>query len=203
MTEQAKDPRLVEICAKLESSEPEKGLILCESLARTGSRYAMLLLGRIFSTGEIKGIERNHEKALFWLERAFDNGAVLAGIQLHRIYIHGKFGVLKDEKKSFHYVSSFEHIEQPNVDQALGVFLVASAYERGRGVEKDVSRAIQLYRQAAKSGHIPSKINWALLQIRRGNLVAIASLLLSAFQALLLLLFKGSKYGKKDPRLSL
>lgn len=200
--EKIQDVRLTEACAKLESSEPEKGLVACESLARAGSRYAMLILGRIFSTGEIKGIEKNSKNALYWLEKASANGALTANIHLHRIYLRGALGVPENHNKAFHYIRPFENINSPNLSQALGVFMVASAYERGLGIAKDIPKAIQLYKKAANSGHIPSKINWSLLQIMRGNLLAIVPLLSSVLCRQLLLLLKHEKQGRKDPRLS-
>ena len=44
-------------------------------------------------------------------------------------------------------------------------FYLGQAYQFGRTVERDVSKAKQLYRQAARAGHSEAKHNLALLEL--------------------------------------
>ena len=205
MMEQIQDSRLAEAAAALDSGEYAKGFALFERLAQSGSTIAMVRLANIFATGRVPDVERDYSKALYWLERAYRNGSRGAAIDLCKIYSQGddKYGVLADEEKAFRYIRMFEDIGRPNLAQALGVFMVANHYQRGAGVAKNLPKALELYRRAATAGHIPSKINGALLQIRRGNLLAIASWLFAVIHGQFLVLTKGSRRAWQDPRMSL
>lgn len=199
MTESIDGTRLGEADTALKNGEYAKALALYEALAQTGSAHAMFMLAVMYGRG--LGVARDCEKIRYWSERAYAKGDGPAAVELHKIYGHGKYGVSRDEEKAFRYVRMFERVEHPDLYQALGVFLVASAYERGRGVAKDIPKAVDLYRRAAAAGHIPSKINWSLLQMRHGNLLAIVPWLFAVLHGQFLVVSKGPQKGWNDLRM--
>lgn len=102
MTESIQDPRLAAASAALNSSDPSKDFAMYETLAQTGSRAAMMVLANIFATGRMPTVEKDFDKALYWLQRAYTTGSRSAAIDLCKIYTRGRdaHGIAPVAKKS-------------------------------------------------------------------------------------------------------
>lgn len=192
MSQPVAKSRTDEALDALKHKEYEKALSLYESLAQAGSASAMLTLGRLYFNGI--GMEKSYEKARYWLERAFSGNREAvrnyAALILQEIYWYGR-GVLVDYEKAFRYVKQFEHIEHPTLGDAMFIYSVAIHYERGRGVSKNIPKAMELYRRSASTGHIISRIMLERRRILQGNFLAIPVWLAAIFRLKVLEYIKG------------
>lgn len=186
------DGRVNEALAALKRKEYRRAFAIYELLAQSGSASAMLTLGKFYFNGI--GVQKDYDKALYWLERAYGGNREsvrnYAALTLHDIYWRGQ-GVPIDYKKAFSYVKQFEHLEDPGLGRAVMVYSVAIHYDLGWGVPKDIPKAMELYGRAADAGHILSKIMLERRRILRGNPLAILSWLMAIAHLLILEFIKG------------
>ena len=96
-------------------------------------------LGILYEKGI--GVEQDCYKAVYWYEKAVQDGDDYARCNLADILRKGTGGVEKDWKRAFEV---YKTVEQP-----YGPFRVGYMYEHGMGVEKDMNKAIEWY----KKGH--------------------------------------------------
>lgn len=192
MSDSSAHTREGEALAALKRKEYQKAYRLYKSLAQTGSASAMLTIGRLYLNGI--GVTKNHAEARHWFERAYASNREAirnyAALILQEIYWYGR-GVPINYDKAFGYVKAFEHIEHPALSHAMFVYSVAIHYERGRGVPKDIPRAMELYRRAADAGHIMSRIMLDRRKILQGDLLALPSWIVAVLKLQLLELIKG------------
>lgn len=112
--------------------------------AQDGDTNAQRKLGLIYLTG--KHLEKNPEKALYWLEKAAAKNDIEALKSLGKIYAEG-LSVEINLKKSVEY---FELAASQG--DAIAAAFFGQAYEKGLGVEVDYSTAAQWYQDAAEKG---------------------------------------------------
>jgi len=123
-----------------------------------------LALGYIYERGG-QGVNRDFVAARHWFERALvEANSVEAALALGRYYYFG-LGVCVDFRKAYLYYSKLEGDQHPVALYRLGIMS-----EKGKGTLQDVARARNLYQRAAKKGHIYGLKNWAVLEIKRGNI---------------------------------
>lgn len=160
-----------EASAALSQRDYQKAFPLYESLALAGSTMAMIITGWLCLKG--LGTKQSYDKSRDWFNRAYELGDVFGAIWLHGTYFHG-YGVDIDDEKALKYVKHFEHIECPkSIAEAIGISALAGHYELGRGVRRNVGKAMMLNRRAAATGHLVSRINLERRRVLRGNLFAL------------------------------
>lgn len=155
--------------------DPQKGVYWFRKLADTGDAAAMFNLGLHYAKGH--GVERDFEKAAEWMGRAAEAGdddapalveeyrklagaaekAAAGDAQAQADLAEGlmKLGGSMDQAGAGNdYDEAFELAQksaaQKNGD---GTWILALAYEHGRGVRKNRKKAAALYKQGTELGH--------------------------------------------------
>ena len=96
-------------------------------------------LGILYENGI--GVEQDCHKAVYWYDRAAQDGDDSARCNLADILRKGTGGVEKDYRRAFEI---YKTVEQP-----YGPFRVGYMYEHGMGVEKDMTMAIKWYKKGS------------------------------------------------------
>eukprot|EP00457_Paulinella_chromatophora_P006296 gb/GEZN01006314.1/.p1 GENE.gb/GEZN01006314.1/~~gb/GEZN01006314.1/.p1 ORF type:complete len:526 (-),score=53.82 gb/GEZN01006314.1/:102-1637(-) len=128
--------------------------------AQQGLPVAQCDLGLCYKNGE--GVEKNLGQAVKWWTKAAELGDSHAQYFLGLCYSvdHGPdAGFEKNEIKSVEWWSRAAKAGHVSAQFDLGV-----CYQRGRGVEKDVSRALLWFERAAVKGHSEAKKRLEKLQ---------------------------------------
>ena len=161
------------------SADPEKAVYWFRKAAEAGSANAMFNLGLHYAKGH--GTERDFRQAVYWMEQATDagdddapklveeyqkladsfekaeNGDAQAQADLARGLMK-LGGSLEQAGNGNDYEESFKWAEkaadQGNTD---GMWILALAYEHGRGVEKNIEKAVDYYKRGADLGHAASQ----------------------------------------------
>ena len=161
-------------------ADPEKGVYWFTKLAELGDAMAQYNLGLHYAKGH--GVQRDFEKAAYWMQQAADNGdedapallekytkaaeaikkidsgdaqaqADLAGVLMALAGSLYQAGTTEDD-----FTQAFELAQKSAAqNNGDGLWVLALAYEHGRGTEQDVEKAIECYRKGAELGHAPSQ----------------------------------------------
>lgn len=113
--------------------------------AEHGEADAMFEVAKAFLLEE-RG--RDEEQARAWFKKAANAGVAEAHAFLGWMHLAGKGGLQKDDKTAFAHYSAASIAGDTN-----GMVGVATILELGAGVERDITRAIRLYVEAAFRGH--------------------------------------------------
>ena len=135
--------------------------------AQQGHLPARVALSHNYLRGD--GVPKDYAKAAFYLLE-YAQHKTLSGIDCYRLgemYEHGD-GVQKDLEEAFKwyvraYDAGYDVTKDDKIDKLIkeygfdinqyllfGLFLEGWAYEHGEGVEKDMEKALSLYREAAQ-----------------------------------------------------
>lgn len=170
-------------------ADPEKAVYWFTKLAELDHSDMQFNLGLHYAKGH--GVKRNFEKAAYWMQRAADNGdedapallekytkaaeamkkinsgdaqaqADLAGVLMALAGSLEQAGTTEDD-----YEQAFELAQRSAAqNNGDGLWVLALAYEHGRGVKKNVEKAIEYYRKGAELGHAPSQHSLACYYFR-------------------------------------
>ncbi len=122
-----------------------KELYWYQQAVKQSYRPAIFNLGVMYFEGN--GIKRDVETGLTYLHWAQSLDYAPATEALGRIYVHGKNGAPKDVQKGISYIT-----KGANEGMPISLYLLAHAYMKGIGVEKDEDKGIVLLNKAAKEG---------------------------------------------------
>lgn len=123
--------------------------------ADSGNNDARYVLSRLYS-GQY--FTRNLRLEQFYLNKAAMDGSLSAKVKLIEID-HDIDNAFRQCSKLVSDLSGF----------ATAHFLLASMYEKGSGVAKNISLAIEEHEKAAQLGHVDSAYRYFLLNKQRGN----------------------------------
>ena len=124
-----------------------------KALADEGSLQSMLYLGIAYRDGQ--GVKIDEEKATEYFDRANDLGLAIAGYYLGLLYFDQK-----KYRKSFETLSAWE-----DDNYAPTLCRLASFYQNGYGVEKQIDKARLLFERSSKMGNIWAKRRLAEIYI--------------------------------------
>ncbi len=147
--------------------------ITCDALeegAKGGNSYLELSYGHCFVSGG--GRPKNYKLAEYWYKKAINDGEVSAKISLASLYLFH----LDDNKKKQLAVDLLREPIDKGYSKAM--FVMGVAFHNGLGVDKDNSKALEYYKEAAEKWHklgaaacyLVSKDN--LYHLERGKLTA-------------------------------
>ena len=120
--------------------------------ALSGDSEAQFKLGNMYLRGI--GIERDNEKALYWLKTAASQGNTDAQFNVACCYLSG-IGVPQDKTSAV--VMFKEAADKGDLDALNNL---AGCCMRGDGTSKDQSAAAKYYKQAAEQGHAKAQYNY-------------------------------------------
>ena len=167
--------------------DPEKAVYWFRKLADAGVSNGMFNLGLYYAKG--LGVGRDLQKAAYWMKRAAENGdddgAALAekyekanadkkkaeegDAQAQADYAGFlmEIGLSMGRDDAELYKEAVEWAERSaGQGNPAGMWVLALAYEHGRGVEEDKEKAIEWYRKGADLGHAPSMNSFACFCLR-------------------------------------
>jgi TPR repeat protein len=119
-------------------------------LAVAGDAEAQCDLGLLYAKG--RGVERNMETALAWLQQSAEQDNTLALSNLHLAYSEG-LGVTKDAGKATEYLHACANLGDEVAQYRLGV-----AYWTGQGVLKNAETAVAWLRKSADQGYAVAQL---------------------------------------------
>jgi len=134
------------------NQEYDKAFEIYIELANHGSTSSQRFIGWMYLSGE--GVEKNIEQAEFWFKKSADGDDVEAQFGLGKIYL------LKNdiEQAKYWFEKSVENKFMPSYFRLAKIYLSES--------ENNFNKGFDLLKVAAKSGHIASGKNYALLLIK-------------------------------------
>lgn len=89
--------------------------------------------------------KNDYKQAADWLWRGFDEGDLECKVDIARMFLGGKLGVNKDERKGFRLV---KEAYEMNAKGAVG--LLGTCYAEGLGTSKDLPKAYALFKEGSK-----------------------------------------------------
>jgi len=110
--------------------------------AEQGDPAAQYIVSMEYFRG--KHLMKNPEEALKWLTRSAENGYVKAYRVLGGIYAFGSYGIRRDNAKAGKWLAL---AKDQNTETALDI---AEMYLEGRGVDRDIQKAIEYYNELAE-----------------------------------------------------
>ncbi|MCL2378515.1 MAG: toll/interleukin-1 receptor domain-containing protein [Defluviitaleaceae bacterium] len=99
------------------------------------------------------GVEKNHEKAVYWFLKAAEQGSMIAQYNLGNSYTLGE-GVAADSDKAVYWYRKSAEQGYADAQNNLGI-----CYGHGRGVTADFSQAFYWHKKAAEQGHMKAQCN--------------------------------------------
>ncbi|MDV7340955.1 tetratricopeptide repeat protein [Terasakiella sp. A23] len=123
----------------------EKALYWYEQAAKQNYRISIFDAGVLYFEGY--GIPQDIEKGMSYFLKAHSLKFPPATEELGRIYIHGRNGIEKDVSKGIDYLTQSAAQGMPK-----SIYLLAHAYLKGFGVEKDEYKGILMLIRAGNKG---------------------------------------------------
>ena len=115
--------------------------------ANRGDPTAQNQLGVKYAQGE-DGLPRDDVKAVEWYRKAANQGLPKAQTNLGDMYFFGRGGLSQSYLDALSWYLKAAQQDWPDAQYRLGYM-----YEKGQGTDKDVTKAVQLYRSAAEHGY--------------------------------------------------
>ena len=122
---------------------------------KLGNPLAMFRYGNRYYRGE--GVAQDYVQALYWFERAAEQGFANAQYNCGIIYNMGK-GVKENKKKAFDWFKKAAEQGHPNAQHNLGVMC-----NRGEGTFENMERSFYWFKKAAEQGFAMSQYNLGIM----------------------------------------
>lgn len=123
--------------------------------AQNGDPVSQRKLGQCYLLG--KGIEKNNEEGIQWLQKSAENGNLDALVLLFGIYFKGECGTAKNTEKGVSYlikVADKKTTDQKTQETIAGFqAILGNLYETGNGVKKDAKEALKWLEKSASAGN--------------------------------------------------
>ena len=131
-----------------QAHEANNRKIACDAMedgAKSGNPYLELSYGHCFVSGS--GRVKNYKLAEYWYKKAINDGEVSAKISLASLYL---FHFDDDKKKRL----AVDLLREPlDKGYSKAIFVMGVAFHNGLGVDKDNSKALEYYKEAAEKWH--------------------------------------------------
>ncbi len=147
--------RLFDAFIASEDLDIETALPLIVCLAEEGYAPSQAVLGISMADGRVE--LENSSTAIYWLEKAAEQGNAIACQRLAECYWFGE-NVEVDESRA---VDLF--LDAIRGANSMASFYVGVAFANGRGVKKDLHRAEIFYKNAADAGVVEALLNLGIL----------------------------------------
>jgi len=122
--------------------------------ALSGSDTAQVDIAFAYIDGD--GVQINNKRAIPWLRIAANKNNNEAEKTLSAIY----FNAAREEHGQDKYKIAFQwNLLQAKKGNKRAQYIIASLYEDGLGIKKDLNKAFEWYLKSAKNGHIKSQRN--------------------------------------------
>ncbi|RKX43082.1 MAG: hypothetical protein DRP64_08730, partial [Verrucomicrobia bacterium] len=143
-----------------------------QKLAESGDRRGMMWIGRSHKTGNAE-LEKDYSKAFHWFNKYIKqpdlraNQKIEAIIEIVGLYRTGDASFPRNEAQALEW---FEKANQlANEKGARAQYALACAYESGRSIPQDLTKALELFEKSGASGRWPSSMEKAAAAHYRGK----------------------------------
>lgn len=126
-------------------------------LADKGDVQAQVGLGQLHFQGA-RGVEQDHQKALFYFHKAAESGNTNAMAYLGKIYLDGSTAVEQNTDKAYEYFKRAADQENPVGQSGLGLMFL-----QGKGVPKDYRKAFEYFEAAAKKNWVDGHLQLGIM----------------------------------------
>lgn len=126
-------------------------------LADKGDIQAQVGLGQLHFQGA-RGVEQDHQKALFYFHKAAESGNTNAMAYLGKIYLDGSSAVEQNTDLAYEYFKKAADQENPVGQSGLGLM-----YLQGKGVPKDYTKAFEYFEAAAKKNWVDGHLQLGIM----------------------------------------
>ena len=127
--------------------DPWRAGLLLKEASNNGHRDAQATLAAMYREGH--GVERNNQLATQWYRRAAEQGHAESQYRMGLAHASGSHGAVRDEKLASDYFAQAAAQNHSAAQYHLG-----RSYEYGKGVEKNITQAIEWYQKSAESGDV-------------------------------------------------
>nr|CDQ36527.1 Polar organelle development protein [Virgibacillus halodenitrificans] len=118
--------------------------------AEMGYTLSQRTLAEAYRGKDYEGlVGKNYDKAMYWYEKAVDNGDKRSAIALASMYYHGE-GVEKNDKKTFEWALRCTQLKYGTI--TAGFSTLAKFYEEGIGTDVDLVQAYKYYDLQGSAG---------------------------------------------------
>ncbi|XP_039124208.1 ERAD-associated E3 ubiquitin-protein ligase component HRD3 [Dioscorea cayenensis subsp. rotundata] len=139
--------------------EDDEDFQIIEYQAQKGNAAAMYRIGVLYYYG-LRGVRRDHARALFWFSKAVDKGEPRAMELLGEIYARGA-GVERNYTKAFEWLKLASRQQHYSAYNGLGYL-----YVKGYGVEKNLTKAKEFFEKAAENKEAGGHYNLGVLYLK-------------------------------------
>ena len=123
-------------------------------MAQNGDSESQRKLGQCYLVG--KGIKKNNEEGIRWLQKAAEAENLNALVLLFGIYFKGECGIARDTEKGISYlvkVADKKTNDKQTQEYVAGFqAILGNFYETGSGIKKDINEALKWYEKSANAG---------------------------------------------------
>ena len=130
--------------------------------ANKGYFMSIYRIGEMYRDGI--GIEHSSPKAIEWLTKSAEMGYRIAWFTIGQMYEHGYDDLTQNYETAVYYYQ--EAIKRRYY---VASFHIAEMYERGIYFDKDIKKAMNHYKESAKSGYQPAKERLLKLFVENNN----------------------------------
>jgi TPR repeat protein len=111
---------------------------------------AIFCIGSFYLHGKY-GVKKDVNEAIYWHRKAFfENEDIDAGLDLAIFY---KNLAIKNKDNALHKKSIEVYQKIATINNHIALTALGGCYEIGRGVEKNIDKSFEYYKQAAEAGH--------------------------------------------------
>ncbi|VVH61029.1 hypothetical protein BAZOLSSOX_1894, partial [uncultured Gammaproteobacteria bacterium] len=114
-------------------------------------RIAASLIGRLYLNGKY-GVKKDVNETIYWYRKAFfENEDIDAGLVLAVLY---KNLAIKNKDNALHEKSIEVYQKIATINNHIALTALGGCYEIGRGVEKNMDKSFEYYKQASEAGNL-------------------------------------------------
>lgn len=128
-------------CGTTAATSTAERFLRLKRLADAGHVHAQLSLGRIYMYGQL-GVPKDTEEGMMWMKKAAETGHTTACALLGEYFHRGHDGL----SQSYQDARLWYERGQSNAVVLVGL---GTLYRDGKGVEKDETKALELFRRSA------------------------------------------------------
>ena len=118
---------------------------------KNNCRIAASLIGHLYLNGKY-GVKKDVNETIYWYRKAFfENEDIDAGLDLAILY---KNLAIKNKDNALHKKSIEVYQKIATINNHIALTALGGCYEIGRGVEKNMDKSFEYYKQASEAGNL-------------------------------------------------
>ena len=170
-----------------EKGDFQGALFIFKALAAEGESYALVEIGNLYELGVVSGAPDFEEAARWYRKAVFEVSDPKANLALARMYLDGHLQADAPQETFVRHANDAGVRGEP-----LAWLMLGTAFEAGRLVSRDVSKAKEYYERANAAGMVLAQRRLASIAWKAQQPVAALSLFLCA-------VWRSLRYSLRNP----